>query len=454
MPEAGGQTPGPGGPYDADPAHLWNRLHEALLVRIGPDGHAYGRDRLEPYLWPQTKHLLEPDSCDRAVRLLDEFLDKKGERRIDDPVKRAVLQRDLWLVFNWVEGEHGNFENPPLEEATWRTAQKRLRRRLAAVIGRLAQGPDALRSLPDNYAAAVASGRFARRFDPEHPDRPYLPPDLFATDGPWVCLGRPDGPVTPEHLREDGGNPFTSSAFLVFLRLPDGRAATLAYLKRLRAFNEPVLVRAEDGERRSQPFLPNPRLPAFPPGTEVALVRRALLVTIPPAPVPSALTESVQVRVYREVPDMTAQTLDAALGGGTAANRRARAWQSFQEFRLNRGLLFAGRAGGLHAVGPDEHDFDTGFGAHAFDEFEAHFTGQSFTGPRFAVTENCFACHSFPGAYSFNSFFNYRGSNLREGDTGRPASLSEVSSAEAAEAAARWKAGRASWASLRDLLAK
>ena len=34
-----------------------------------------------------------------------------------------------------------------------------------------------------------------------------------------------DGPVAPEHLSENGTNVFTSSAFLLFVKLPGGRAA-------------------------------------------------------------------------------------------------------------------------------------------------------------------------------------------------------------------------------------
>ena len=30
--------------YDPDPQHLWNRLHAALLCRVGPDGKTYGVD--------------------------------------------------------------------------------------------------------------------------------------------------------------------------------------------------------------------------------------------------------------------------------------------------------------------------------------------------------------------------------------------------------------------------
>src|SRR5262249_30131835 len=46
----------------ATPDHGWNRLYEALFVRVGSDGRAYGQDRLEPLLWRASKHLLEEHS--------------------------------------------------------------------------------------------------------------------------------------------------------------------------------------------------------------------------------------------------------------------------------------------------------------------------------------------------------------------------------------------------------
>ncbi len=91
--------------YDRDAQHLWNRLYEALLIRVGPDGRTYGRDRFEPLLWLGSKHLLEGPSHDRAVKLLNEFREMRGEKLIEDPLKRAVFQRDLWLVFCWLQGD-------------------------------------------------------------------------------------------------------------------------------------------------------------------------------------------------------------------------------------------------------------------------------------------------------------------------------------------------------------
>jgi hypothetical protein len=423
-------SPAPAGPtekpspsrsvYHADPEHVWNRLYAALFVRVGPDGRAYGQDRLEPLLWRASKHLLQEDSNKRAVAILEEFLKNRGEKLIDDPLKRALLQRDLWLVFDWLEGKHDNFAKPPLEAEAASAAQERLRRPLAAVIGRLALSPKAIQDLPDNYAAAVDSGKFARHFDPEKPDQPYLPSDLFSADGPWVCVGRPDGPVAPLHYLS-GENPFTNSVFLVFLRLPEGRTATLDYLKKLRSFTEPVAV--DGGPRRA---VPNPKLPELPDGAQFALVRRALLIDSSHRVAAAPLTESVQLRVD---------------GSG----------RPFHEWRLTRSLLFAGRAGGLRALGADESDFKTGFNAHAMDEFETTSRGDSFPGGRqLVVRKNCVICHEHSGVSSFNSLFFFRGGYLRDGARG--ASLSPTPVSELGGVAVKWREGRPNWTALRKLL--
>ena len=168
--------------YDPDPQHLWNRLHRALWVRTGPDGKEYGHDRLDPLLWPETRRLVEGQSHDQAIAVLDEFLAKQGERLAPDPLKRAILQRDLWAVFDWT-AEPG---------ATTREAQggrrppprRALQLRLARCIQRLALTAEQIKGLPDNYAAAVASRAFAENYDPDHPERPFLPPIFFREMAP------------------------------------------------------------------------------------------------------------------------------------------------------------------------------------------------------------------------------------------------------------------------------
>jgi hypothetical protein len=379
--------------YHPDPLHLWNRLHDALLVRRGPDGKTYGHDRLEPLLWPESKHLLHGPSHDAAAAVLQEFLKVRGEKLIDDPVKRAVLQRDLWLIFNWLQGSHSDFAEPKPDASAVRAAQEKLSKLVAAVIGRLALRPDEIRKLPDNYAAAVASGQFASRFDPRKLDRPYLPPDLFTADGSWVCVGRTEGITAPLHLAEGSSHGFNNSIFLVFLRLPAGRAATGEYLK---------------------------TMPAFPKGTEVALVRRALLIDTSHRVVPSPLTESVQLR-FEYVPS---------------------------EFRVSRPQLFVDRAGGLRPVGNDESDFKTGFASHRWDEFEYRSNGRPFPGPAMRpIKQLCSGCHNA------DRFADLQSARLINRDD-RPWSdlIKEMSIADVGASVVRWKAQEASWKALRKLL--
>ncbi len=385
------ETPSPSRAiYHSDREHLWNRLHEALFVR-----GAFGQDRLEPLLWAYSKHLLEERSHKRLMEVLEEFLKNNGETLIDDPLKRAVLQRDLWLVFNWLERDrHPNdFAEPKLTKEETSAAQVRLRGPLAEVIGWLELGPQEIRELPDNYAAAVASGQFAKSFDIRNRDQPYLPPDLFATNGPWVCVGRDDGRTAPQHLR--GENPFTNSVFLVFIRLPAERAAVADYLR----------------DR-----------PPFPKGTELALVRQAMLIDTSHRVVASRLTESVQFRVI-----------------GDARDKEA----SF-EFRLSRSQLFAGRAGGLRLSSKDDRDFKTGFLAHNTDEFEYSVATGNLPSSQMQPMLRCSVCHTarFP--------------ELRSGEEGmgQKVYLTERLVPEVAAAAIKWREAQPNWSALRKLLAE
>ena len=87
--------------YDPNPTHLWNRLHSAIFVRPDIPRTTRVPDALDPPLWYHTSYLLTPPSHRQFLKILDEFLNTHGERLIQDPVKRALLERDLWSVFDW-----------------------------------------------------------------------------------------------------------------------------------------------------------------------------------------------------------------------------------------------------------------------------------------------------------------------------------------------------------------
>lgn len=374
--------------YDPNPAHIWNRLHATFFIRDDLPGTELVPDALDPPLWYLTPYLLAEPSHRRALRVLDEFLQTHAENLIQDPVKRAILQRDLWAVFDWsVERSEGYNGKPGYD------AEKReLQTRLAEVLRRLALTPEQIEALPDNYAQAVASGEFARKYDPAYPDRAFLPPDLFEPRSPWVKLegGRDPEPVAIQHLTQFSGR----SSFLVFLRVPGGPKATFDYLKTVWDFPQPLIPSPHYAP--GQDFAPNPHLPTFPAGTQVALVRQMTLFDNQGKLVATPITESIQLRVYRSV-----TSSNASVSGSDVDQMIARSGQEFYEIRLSRPLLFASHSGGLRTVQPDEREFAI-FGFPGPDEGPppGHYGSLSGYPP---VLKECASCHRDVGINSLNS---------------------------------------------------
>jgi len=142
---------------------------------------------------------LSKPSHESVLRVMDEFLQTHADRLIRDPVKRAILQRDLWAVFDWTVARVPNRPGEPAYEKE----KFELQTRLAEVLRRLALTPEEIRVLPENYGQAVASGQFAKKYDPAHRDRPFLPPDLLDPLGPWVAIygqGPSTEPVAVGHI--------------------------------------------------------------------------------------------------------------------------------------------------------------------------------------------------------------------------------------------------------------
>src|ERR1700722_2458334 len=97
--------------YNSDPNHIWNRLFVAFyrqkfasisLTNVGQimEPEWVGPDVLDPPIGYHPKFLLEDEPFEKCDALLDEFLSRQGAGLIDDPLKRALLQRDLWGVFD------------------------------------------------------------------------------------------------------------------------------------------------------------------------------------------------------------------------------------------------------------------------------------------------------------------------------------------------------------------
>ncbi len=205
-----GSMPPPVAVYDRDPNHLWNRLfgvfyqkkiannsHDRNMVawlrnQVG-EAHWIGPDVLDPPLGYHPKFLLEDEPFARCNALLDEFISRRGATLIGDPLKRALLQRDLWAVFDVLAeaGVKSEFPFPTSTEFVTRSPQPitreehraTLEHKLAQLIRSLALSRAQIEKLPDTYSDALRSGAFSSVLQSNRYD--FLPDDLFAASSKW-----------------------------------------------------------------------------------------------------------------------------------------------------------------------------------------------------------------------------------------------------------------------------
>jgi hypothetical protein len=405
--------------FDPDPSHPWNRLWQMFYAVPELVGHRFGPEELDLPLGPDTDKLLSGPRHGEALSLLDAFIGKDQGSLVNDPLRRAVLQRDLWEAFDWVA-------NPAGDHPTERRA---LQHKLAKIIEQLALSAEEIRALPDNYKAAVNSRGFPASYDKSTRNTPFLPPDLLAADGPWVLLTDSHTlPTARRHVEFAEGR----SVFRVYLNLPGGRQRTLDYVKKLMWFPEPWIWEPNfpTFPYARSPVALNPALPQFPQGTMVALLRQPILIDNHGNLVPARLTESVQFRVYRLDPK--------------GAEYSDPANQDMFEFRLRREDLFAGRTGGLRIMAIDEEDFSN--------------TGALFgQGGRYpqkplkpaAPLATCQNCHAGVGIFSVMTYTRTGGPATR-----RTPWLEAGRFDWEAKQTIQWKQQHYSWGLLRGLCTK
>jgi hypothetical protein len=144
--------------------------------------------------------------------------------------------------------------------------------------------------------------------------------------------------------------------------------------------------------KKGEPAL-NPELPQFPAGTEVALVRRAILIDDRGKLKATRLVESIQLRHFGEVP-----------GPHAARVARDEQDQDVYEFQLSRKKLFAGDAGGLFS--PESDFLFVQFQSMGVDAIEQaddlHDSGAREL--QQLVRNSCSNCHVAPGIFSLRSF--------------------------------------------------
>jgi len=413
--------------YDSDTNHLWNRLNETLFERTAQDGKKYGLDELDILYWFRTTNLLSGVSHQQAISVLDEFINTHGEKLIRDPLKRALLQRDLWELFDW--------SALPWPSPPYANERKELQKRLAVAIRRLALTTNEIALLPDNYSKQARTSKL-----------PDLPQGLFQTNGDWVNLA-PDqasyGEIAPTHDHSAHGH----SAFLVMLHLPGGRQAALAYLEQLNSVEHFWIYRTNTDvfattNSPKEVLDLNTNLPEFPANTEWAIVRRMFVIDADGNIQPTRMVESIQLRRYFAIAGATMVMMTNDNGSFVPINVPP---QDLYEFHMSRQ-----QDGGLREVAKDEKDF---LGVHfmglGIDPFEWKSNNSevpdssTFKG---TVLESCRACHAGPGIYSVNVYaglFHQRSID--------PPQLYNLDADSGMTAAMGWKREQYSWGLLQGL---
>jgi hypothetical protein len=339
-------------PYAPDPNHIWNRVHRSLVDRKDAQGETWGCDEVDPLLWYESKHILASPAYATTFHLLDEFTSTHAERLIQDPLRRALFQRDLWAVFDWLARRA---DDHPQERSE-------LEQRLAAIIKAIALTSSEIRQLPENYAQLSGSTTIGGL-------------DLPDTARGWLLIGRDDAqPAAPIH-----SDAFPRSLFLVYLKLPAGGLAASTYLEDIREYSR---ERPKQDDCELHPCSP----PQFSVGTEVALVRRALLIDAAGRPEVSPITESVQLRRYIKIPTGVRFDFDGGM-------------QQVAEFQVTRRGLPQDTIS-LRRVGEDETQFAV-FSTHGIDSFEAVSSVRNAGG---LTLRRCHACHQGVGVTSFTTY--------------------------------------------------
>jgi hypothetical protein len=402
----------------ASPPTLVDRLRESLFVRTAPDGEKFGNAELDILVWEESRYLLKSPSRAKAMQVLDDFIRSHGERLVRDPVERAMLQRDLWALFD----RTANYNVRPDSDASQLRALRDLQRRLVTVIQRLAMPADMIDRLPDSYTNAET------RLQPSG-----FPQGIFAPDSPWLLVGRTDDTTAAEHTRDFGGR----SLFLVFVKFPGGRDHALRYLKELREF-APALVYSNESLTSGKNFQDRHQLrtnratPQFPAGTQWALVRLLCLIDNQGLIRATRMIESVQTRTYSSVPE-TDNNFDALRNAQVVA-----------EFQMDRKHGFA-----LRAVEEGEREFQfvhfRSMGVDPFEHMSASEWDSSRDRMRGQTLKTCMKCHLARGILSVNTYSNF----------GYAATKLDGSTLEhETSATLRWKARQFDWGLLNGLWAR
>ncbi len=339
----------------------YDDLYDAIMTRHGPDGKTYGKNEIAPLIFADSDFPFDDKSYPQFKAALDALIALPQEtiRRYSN-VKRAMLQRHLWKVFDLTTAKR--FSKSAPSDSRTRIESRRIdsQRRLATLIRALGLTKAEIEALPNAAVATANSGKYPKHHDPERPFQPFFPTDLFTKASQWVCLGKTDDATIPAPAHTHRVQ--SRSTFLTYMRLPGGRTQTSAFLTQLN------------------------RDTVFPAGTQFALVEQALLISDKGELVLSPLILNVQLRTHPQV------------GLDPKNSLPEKEIPCVAEFALQPRQLIMGNAV-MRAIVEKENRFKS-----------LCLTSDPFQHARGRIVLNrlqrCVNCHYRPGLYSLRSHYS------------------------------------------------
>lgn len=306
--------------YSSDPNDSWNRIFyylfsrriEARLSSLFPEGAPFvdgvstrlferdeigdrAIDPLYPSHFATTGSLLvliQP-AYSEFTKALQEAIDEKAPR---SPIARALMESDLWAAHDILF-----FPLLPADEKDLGACRLVALNLISRLLEKIALRPGEIKSLPDNYSAAV---------------REYSFPDVFAKNSGWV-------EVLWFHPRaHDGVAGFRRTA-RVFLKPAQPQRDLQKFLDGMPDRQESDPISGLDG---------------------VALVTQLLLIDSQGKIEPTSLTSEIQVRLFEKVNKDNVKPNDGTIRMSDGTFERAR----LQVSEISRKLfLRSPESGGL-----------------------------------------------------------------------------------------------------------
>jgi len=160
-----------------DAADPYDVLYDVIMTRYGKDGKSYAENESSPTIFSSSDFPFGDKTYKKFSAALDAFgALPQTKIEVYSDVKRALLQRHLWKVFdtNFFRRSHSD-------------RRAAVQPKIASLIRRLALTRAQILALPDTRAVTVKSGGFAQRHDPKDGFKPYVLPHvlmIFAAANP------------------------------------------------------------------------------------------------------------------------------------------------------------------------------------------------------------------------------------------------------------------------------